>query len=124
MRFQTPSSVSFSGLTEFRGGTSVFLSAYDLCAEANSPSFFVELTEFAPKTQWGSVSSLLRNSTLETVFRPFPKDLDVSRQKLSPHCLETIVDSQFPENLFGLFLTSKGHFNFFGLFEITSENAL
>ena len=24
------------------------------------------------KTQWGSVSSLLRNSTLETVFRPFP----------------------------------------------------
>ena len=38
-----------------------------------------ELTEFSrrthrvcPKTQWGSVSSLLRNSTLETVLRPFP----------------------------------------------------
>ena len=38
-----------------------------------------ELTEFCrrthrvwPKTQRGSVSSLLRNSTLETLFRPFP----------------------------------------------------
>ena len=26
------------------------------------------------RTQWGSVSSLLRNSTLKTVFRPFPKN--------------------------------------------------
>ena len=33
---------------------------------------FAELTEFAPQTQWGSVSSLLRNSTLETAIRPFP----------------------------------------------------
>ena len=31
--------------------------------------FFAELTEFAGEN---SVSSLLRNSTLETVFRPFP----------------------------------------------------
>ena len=39
--------------------------------------FFAELTEFAavcPETQWGSVSSLLRNSTPETVFRPFPRN--------------------------------------------------
>ena len=43
-------------------------------------SEFFELTDrvfrrthrVCPKTQWGSVSSLLRNSTLETVFRPFP----------------------------------------------------
>ena len=28
--------------------------------------------QVCPKTQWGSVSSLLRNSTLQTVFRPFP----------------------------------------------------
>ena len=36
-----------------------------LCAKANSPSFFAELTEFAVKLS----DSLLRNSTLETVFR-------------------------------------------------------
>ena len=40
---------------------SEFLSAYYLCAKANSPSL--------PQN---SVSSLFRNSTLETVFRPFP----------------------------------------------------
>ena len=50
-RFQTPSSVSFLGLPEFRGSElSEFLSAYALCAKANSPSFFfVELTVFAPR---------------------------------------------------------------------------
>ena len=49
-RFQTPNSVSFLALTEFRERElSEFLSAYYLCAKANSPSFFAELTEFAPK---------------------------------------------------------------------------
>ena len=40
VRFQTPSSMSFSGLTEFWGGSelSEFLSAYYLCVNANSPS--------------------------------------------------------------------------------------
>ena len=73
------STASNTELSEFFGAhwvpgseLSKFLSAYYLCVKANSPSF-AELTEFCRKTQWGSVSSLLRNSTLETVFRPFPK---------------------------------------------------
>ena len=47
---------------------SEFLSAYYLCAKANSPSF----SQNSPSLPRNSVSSLLRNSTLETVFRPFP----------------------------------------------------
>ena len=62
VRFQTPSSVSFFSLSEF-------LSAYYLCAKANSPSF----SQNSPSLPQNSVSSLLRNSTLETVFRPFPR---------------------------------------------------
>ena len=48
---------------------SEFLSAYYLCANANSPSF----SQNSPSLLQNSVSSLFRNSTLETVFRPFPK---------------------------------------------------
>ena len=70
VRLQTPNSVSLSGLTEFRGGElSEFLSAYYLCAKAKSPSF----SQNSPSLPQNSVSSLFRNSTLETVFRPFPK---------------------------------------------------
>ena len=47
---------------------SEFLSAYYLCAKANSPSF----SQNSPSLPQNSVSSLFRNSTLETVFRPFP----------------------------------------------------
>ena len=35
-----------------------------------------------------------------------------------------IADFENPKSLFGLYLTSKGYFQFSGLFEITSENAL
>ena len=77
VRFQTPNSVSFFGLTEFRGASSVsFLSAYYLCAKANSPS----LTQNSPILPQNSVGSLLRNSTLETVFRPFPRFSEVLRE--------------------------------------------
>ena len=70
------SMVSKTELSEFSFGPqrgpgrelSEFLSAYYLCAKAKSPSCFAELTEFE-----NAVSSLFRNSTLETVFRPFPK---------------------------------------------------
>ena len=48
---------------------SEFLSAYYLCAKANSPSF----SQNSPSLPQNSVSSVLRNSILETVFRPFPK---------------------------------------------------
>ena len=49
-RFQTLSSVSFFGAHWVSASElSEFLSAYYLCAKANSPSFFAELTEFAPK---------------------------------------------------------------------------
>ena len=47
---------------------SEFLSAYYLCAKANSPSS----SQNSPSSSQNSVSSLLRNSTLEIVFRPFP----------------------------------------------------
>ena len=67
-RFQTPNSVSFSGLTEFQGGElSELFSAHYLCAKANSPSF----SRNSPSLPQNSVSSLFRNSTLETVVRPF-----------------------------------------------------
>ena len=56
--FQTPNSVSFPG-----SELSEFFSAYDLCAKANSPSF----SQNSPSLPRNSVSSLLRNSTLETV---------------------------------------------------------
>ena len=62
------STASNTELSEFfcphqapRRELSEFLSAFYLCAQANSPSL--------PQN---SVSSLFRNSTLETVFRPFP----------------------------------------------------
>ena len=69
------STVSNTKLSEFfgphrlpGGKLSEFLSAYYLCAKANSPSFL----QNSPSLPQNSVSSLLRNSTLETVFRPFP----------------------------------------------------
>ena len=56
------STVSNTELSEFFGAhwvpgseLSEFLSAYNLCAKTNSPSFFAELTEFAPElseAQW------------------------------------------------------------------------
>ena len=48
---------------------SEFLSAYFLCAKANSPSF----SQNSPSLPQNSVSSLFRSSALETVFRPFLK---------------------------------------------------
>ena len=67
-RFQTASTVSFLVLTEFGGRElSEFLSAYYLCAKANSPSFW----QNSPSLPQDSVSSRFRNSTLETVFCPF-----------------------------------------------------
>ena len=51
---------------------SEFLSAYYLCAKANSPSF----SQNSPSLPQNSVGSLFRNSTLETVFRPFTSFAD------------------------------------------------
>ena len=49
VRFQTPNSMSFSGLTEFRGSElSEFILAYYLC-KGELTEFFAELTEFASK---------------------------------------------------------------------------
>ena len=70
------STVSNTELSEFFSAhwvpgseLSEFLSAYYLCAKANSPSFW----QNSPSLPQNSVSSLFQNSTLETVFRPFPK---------------------------------------------------
>ena len=55
----------FFGAHRVPGGKlSEFLSAYYLCAKANSPS----LLQNSPSLLQNSVSSLIRNSTLETVF--------------------------------------------------------
>ena len=69
------STVSNTELSEFFGAhwvpgseLSEFLSAYYLCVNANSPSY----SQNSPSLPQNSVSSLLRNRTLETVFRPFP----------------------------------------------------
>ena len=70
VRFQTPNSVSFFGPHRVPGRElSELLSPYYLCAKGNSPSF----SQNSPSLAQNSVSSLFRNSTLETVFRPFPK---------------------------------------------------
>ena len=48
-RFQTPNSVSFFALTEFRGENSVSSSQPIICVPSELTEFFAELTEFAPK---------------------------------------------------------------------------
>ena len=72
VRFQTPNSVSFSGLTEFRGASSVSSSQPIICVPKRTHRVF---SENSPSLPQKSVSSLPRNSTLETVFRPFPSYL-------------------------------------------------
>ena len=70
---------------------SEFLSAYYLCAKANSESS--SFSRNSPSLPQNSVSSLLRNSTLETVFRPFPITLRAGKT--------------YSLNLRGLFATSR-----------------
>ena len=71
VRFQTPNSVSFFGLTEFRGANSVSSFRPIICVQTrHSPSF----SQNSPSVPQNSVSSLLRNSTLETVFGPLPNN--------------------------------------------------
>ena len=70
VRFQTPNSVSFLGLTEFRGVNSVSSSRPIICVPQRTHRVSRRTHRVCRKTQWGSVSSLLRNSTLETVFPP------------------------------------------------------
>ena len=72
-RFQTPNSVSFIGLAEFRGANSVSSFQPIICVSKRTHRVFRRTHRVCPETQWGSASFLLRNSTLETVFRPFPK---------------------------------------------------
>ena len=87
------STVSNTELSEFFGSHRVrgrelseFLSAYYLCVKVNSPSFSWN----SPSLLQNSVSSLFRNSTPETVFRPFPS-FDNPDMLLSIFALWTIV---------------------------------
>ena len=70
LRFQTPKFVFefFCPHRVLGSELSEFLSAYYLCAKSNSPS----VSPNSPSWPQNSVSSLFCNSTLETVFRPFP----------------------------------------------------
>ena len=70
VRFQTPSSVSFLGLTEFQGANAVSSSQPIICVPKRTHRVF--FSQNSPSLPRNSVSSLLRNSTLETVLRPFP----------------------------------------------------
>ena len=70
VRFQTPNSVSLLALTEFRGENSVSSSQPIIVCKNELTEFFSQSLPILPQN---SVSSLLRNSTLETVFRPFPR---------------------------------------------------
>ena len=98
------STVSNPELSEFFGAhwvpgieLSEFLSAYYLCAKANSPSFL----QNSPSLPQNSVSSLLRNSTLETVFRPFP----TKRTCMGQNCENK---TKLPENYFDNHILSEG----------------
>ena len=62
----------FLALTEFHGANSVSSSQPIICVPKRTHRVLLGTHQVCPKTQWGSVSSFLRNSTLETVFRPFP----------------------------------------------------
>ena len=65
--------MSFLVLTEFGGASSVSSSQPIICVPKRTHRVFFRRTHRdCRKTQWGSVSFLLRNSALETVFRPCP----------------------------------------------------
>ena len=69
-RFQTPNSVSFSGLTEFRGASSVSSFQPLICVPKRTHRGF--FFTHSPSFSQNSASSLFRNSTHETLFRLFP----------------------------------------------------
>ena len=52
VRFQTPNSVSFSGLTEFRGANSVSSSQPIICVEKRTHRVFRRTHRVCRKTQW------------------------------------------------------------------------
>ena len=65
---------------------SEFLSAYYLCATVNSPSFSPK----SPSLPQNSVSSLFRNSTLETVFGPLAKTTAHPRASIYKKLAQTL----------------------------------
>ena len=90
--FQTLSSVSFFAPHRVPGRElSEFLSAYYLCARANSPIFFAKLTEFAV-TLSEAQRVLFSETVLETVFCLLPKFRE-SRDSRDP------VENKILENL-------------------------
>ena len=103
VRFQTPNSVSFLGLTEFRGANSVSSSRPIICVPKRTHRVFRGTHRVCRRTQWGSVSSLLRNSTLETVFRPFPTFPPKHIQPKSLHrsTLEEFMSGNYPRHQSG-----------------------
>ena len=78
-RSQTPNSLSFFALSEFRGENSVSSSRPSICVTKHTHRVFRRTHWVCPKIQRGSVSSLLRNSTLDAVFRPCLVRLGIGR---------------------------------------------
>ena len=75
VRFQTPNSVSFFPSPSSREN-SASSSQPMICVPKRTHRVFRRAHWVCPRTQWGSVSSLLQNSTVETVFRPFPNNYE------------------------------------------------
>ena len=105
------STVSNTDLSEFfwarwvpGSELSEFLSAYYLCANANSPSFW----QNSPSLPQNSVSSLLRNSTLETVFGPIPNLVPTVWQKLRESGFQELLGPEGLRILFETFLRLLG----------------
>ena len=71
VQFQTPSSVSFLPSPSSRGQTQWVPRSL---LSKRTHRVFRRTHRVHHKTQWGSLSSLLRNSTLKTVFSPFPNN--------------------------------------------------
>ena len=75
---------------------SEFLSAYYLCAKTNSPRLSQNSRSLA---QNSSESSLVRNSALETVFRPFPReDSYPTVPQGHKHRVTTLGNFKIPQN--------------------------
>ena len=73
VRFQTPNSVSFSGLTEFRGANSVSSSQPIICVPKRTHRVFRRTHRVCPKTQWVLSSETVLSKQYSARFLVFRK---------------------------------------------------
>ena len=78
VRLQTPNSVSFFALTEFRGENSVTPSQPNICVTKRTHRVFRRTHQACPQTQWGSVSSLVGGGPRSDLGFPRPDTRSIS----------------------------------------------